>query len=98
LVSISALQLISLQQHLKHIKILFISSKSATSLSDNGKEEESNKDSDTATPIITNLLNHEEYPLLHHHRLNIHDENIHNEVVHELLKACARNSIFFFIS
>jgi len=40
-------------------------------------------------------LNCEEYPLLHHHRLNIHDENVHNKVVHELLKSCGGNSIFY---
>ena len=64
-----------------------ISSESDNCHSDNDHEEErSNKDSDTATAILTPVLNCEKYPLLHHHRLNIHNENICYKVVHELLK------------
>ena len=58
-----------------------ISSKSSTSVSDDD-EEMSREDSDTVAHHLN--LNHEEFPLLHHHRLNIHAENVCNKIVHEL--------------
>ncbi len=50
-----------------------ISSESATSnsLFDDDKEPSSDEMSDRTTPNLTHLLNFEEYPLFHHHRLNI---------------------------
>jgi len=69
-----------------------ISSESSTSVSDDD-EEMSSEDRNTVAHHLN--WNHEEYPLLHHHRLNIHDENVHNKVVHELLKSCGGNSIFY---
>jgi len=53
----------------------------------------SREDSDTVAHHLN--LNREEFPLLHHHRLNIHAKNVCNKIVHELLKSCGVNSIFY---
>jgi hypothetical protein len=70
-----------------------ISSESSTSVSGDDEEEMSSEDNNTVAHHFN--LNREEYPFLHHHRLNIHGESAHNKVVHELLKSCGGNSFFY---
>jgi hypothetical protein len=67
-------------------------SESVNSLSDNDKESISS--GDTAKTDLTHLPIFKDYPLFHHHRLDIHNDAIKNRAVHELLKSNGGDTIF----
>jgi hypothetical protein len=68
-------------------------SESVNSLSDN--DEESISSGDTTNTDLTHLPIFKDYPLFHHHRLDIHNDAIKNRAVHKLLKSNGGDTIFF---